>query len=138
MAVPFIPQMEAAECGAAALAMVMAHHGYHAPLSEIREACGVSRDGVSARGIVDAARGCCFEADAVHAEAADLPFLPTPAILHWEHRHFVVLERTGKGSIRLLDPAVGRLDLPAREAARRFSRSEERRVGKGGTIETAQ
>jgi ABC-type bacteriocin/lantibiotic exporter with double-glycine peptidase domain len=121
MAVPFIQQMEAAECGAASLAMVMAHHGYHAPLSEVREACGVSRDGVSARGIVDAARGWGFEADAVHAEAADLPYLPTPAILHWEHRHFVVLERTGRRSVRLLDPALGRLDVPVEEAERRFS-----------------
>ena len=52
--VPFIPQMEQAECGAACLAMVLARHGHHAPLPEVRLACGVSRDGASAAGLLRA------------------------------------------------------------------------------------
>src|SRR4051812_27556745 len=102
--VPFIPQMEVVECGAAALAMVLAAYGHHAPLSELRQDCGVSRNGVNATGIVEAARKLGLEADAVRAEVADLQAIPLPAILHWEFNHFVVLENvTNRGAVSL-DP----------------------------------
>jgi ABC-type bacteriocin/lantibiotic exporters, contain an N-terminal double-glycine peptidase domain len=109
--VPFIPQMEVVECGAAALAMVLAAYGHHAPLSELRQDCGVSRNGVNATGIVEAARKRGLESDAVRAEVADLQAIPLPAILHWEFNHFVVLESvTNRGAV-ILDPAVGRVEL---------------------------
>ena len=53
---PFVQQMEAVECGAASLTMVLRHFGHHAELAEVREVAGVSRDGVTAKSIVHAAR----------------------------------------------------------------------------------
>ncbi|HET8715544.1 MAG TPA: peptidase domain-containing ABC transporter, partial [Holophagaceae bacterium] len=83
--------------------------GRHVPLPEIRRACSVSRDGVNALAILRAARGQGLEAEAFRAEVDDLAELPLPAILHWEFRHFVVLERLHprKGAL-IVDPADGR------------------------------
>jgi ATP-binding cassette, subfamily B, bacterial len=106
--VPFIPQMEAVECGAASLAMVLAYHGHHAPLSEVRQACGIARDGSTAKNLVTAAETYGLEPSAMRLEPSDLEDLEGPAILHWEMNHFVVLERwTPTGSV-IVDPGVGR------------------------------
>ncbi|HTL97482.1 MAG TPA: cysteine peptidase family C39 domain-containing protein, partial [Holophagaceae bacterium] len=119
--VPYIPQMEAVECGAASLAMLLAHYGHHAPLSEVREACGVSRDGATALGILRAAEGYGLEAQAVSLELPALRDLPLPAILHWNFAHFLVLERlTPEGAI-LVDPASGRIHARQAELSRSFT-----------------
>lgn len=110
-AVPFIAQMETTECGAASLAMVLAYHGHHAPLSEVRGACGTSREGATAKALAQAARGYGCEAEGVRAGLEDLGALPLPAILHWRFRHFVVLERVRKRSVVIVDPAHGRVVL---------------------------
>ena len=80
--VPYIPQMEMVECGAASLAMVMAYHGRNVPLAEVRQACGVSRDGASALGIITGARANGFEAEGLRTDPEDLADVPLPAILH--------------------------------------------------------
>lgn len=119
--VPFIPQMESAECGAASLAMVMAYHGRHIPLVEVRQSCGVSRDGVTAYGILRAAREHGFEAEAVKAEVEDLASLPLPAILHWDFSHFVVLASIRASGYEVVDPALGSRKVRAAEFANRFT-----------------
>ena len=117
--VPFVQQMEAVECGAASLTMVLAAFGHHAPLSEVRSACGVSRDGVSAKAIVKAARRYGLRPKAKRLEPADLVPLRGPAILHWEMNHFVVFVRSDGDSIWINDPAIG----PRKVAAEDFDRS---------------
>lgn len=119
--VAFIAQMEAAECGAASLAMILAWHGHHAPLPEVRQACGVSRDGASARAIVAAARSYGLEAQGLRAEPDQLAQLPLPAILHWDFGHFLVLEGLDRRGPTLVDPARGRLRVDWAEAGRRFT-----------------
>ncbi|HEU4407502.1 MAG TPA: cysteine peptidase family C39 domain-containing protein [Polyangiaceae bacterium] len=112
---PFVAQMEETECGAASLAMVLGHFGHHASLAELREACGVSRDGASAAALVRAARERGLEAAAHRVEPEDLSEGPFPAILHWEFNHFVVLTEVSRRGLHLLDPAVGpRVVSPAR------------------------
>ena len=119
--VVYLPQMEVTECGAASLAMVLAYHGHHASLPEVRQACGVSRDGANALAIVRAARGYGLEAKGAKLGMEVLPQLPLPAILHWDFNHFLVLERlTGKKAI-LVDPACGRRTLSLEEVSRHFT-----------------
>ena len=113
--------MEVTECGAASLAMVLAYHGHHASLPEVRQACGVSRDGANAQAIVRAAEGFGLGAEGVKLELADLDQLPLPAILHWDFYHFVVLERLDRRKAILVDPAWGRRVVSLEELGRRFT-----------------
>ncbi|MCU1245820.1 MAG: transporter related [Acidobacteria bacterium] len=119
--VPFLAQMEVADCGAACLAMVLATHGHHAPLGEVRDACGLARGGATARRIADAARTYGLEVDAFRLEPEELGELVGPAILHWDMNHFVVLERAGSRGAVIVDPAIGRLDVSGEQLHRRFT-----------------
>ena len=113
--VPVIMQMEATECGAASLAMVLASWGRWVPLEKMRVDCGVSRDGSSALNIVKAARLHGLTARGGRVEAERLCELPCPCILHWEVNHFVVMTGCSRKRVYLNDPARGRVKMPLEE-----------------------
>lgn len=120
--VPTVLQMEETECGAASLGMVLAHFGRVVPLEELREACGVSRDGSNASAMLKAARGYGMQAKGYRrpfSKLAEGDLLPQ--ILFWRYSHWVVLEGYGKDGLLINDPAEGRRAIGVAEAERLYS-----------------
>ena len=110
--VPMVMQMEAVECGAASLTMILAHYGKWLPLEQVRADCGVSRDGSSAKSILRAARNYGLEAKGFRMEPEALEGTQ-PAIIHWNFEHFVVFRGFDKkGNACLNDPGSGPVKWP--------------------------
>ena len=120
--VPVIPQMEALECGAASLAMILAYHGRWVPLEQVRKDCGVSRDGSNASNVAAAARSYGLE---TRAKAYGPKLLRTngrfPCIIWWNYNHFVVLDGFKGERAVLNDPAQGRVVVSAEEFNESYS-----------------
>ncbi len=110
---PVIMQLEVLECGAASLAMIMAYYGKWVPLEQVRVDCGVSRDGSTAKNILQAARNYGFKAKGF---AYNVKLLKErakyPCIIHWNMSHFVVLNGFRGNKAIINDPAHGVMKIP--------------------------
>lgn len=120
--VPVIMQMEALECGAACLAMIMAYYEKWVPLEQVRVDCGVSRDGSNAKNVLLAARNYGFIAKGYRFEPESLKEEGEfPCIVHWNFNHFVVCDGFKNGYVYLNDPARGNLKVTEKEFDEAFT-----------------
>lgn len=120
--VPTIMQLEALECGAACLCMVMAYYGKWVPLEQARKDCGVSRDGSKAKNVVIAARNYGFKAKGFRCEVEGLKkSISYPCIIHWNFNHFVVLEGFKGNYAYINDPGRGEVKVSMDEFDRAFT-----------------
>ena len=120
--VPVILQLEALECGAACLAMVMAYYGKWVPLEQARIDCGVSRDGSKAKNIYKAALHYGFDVKAYSMSPESLKSEGTfPCIIHWNMNHFVVLNGFKGKYVYINDPARGTVKITWDEFDKAFT-----------------
>ena len=120
--VPIIMQMEALECGAACLAMVLAYYRKWIPLEQVRLDCGVSRDGSNMKNIYLAAQHYGLETHGYRMELENLKESASfPCIIHWDFNHFVVLDGFRGGKAVLNDPARGLVKVSMEEFDESFT-----------------
>lgn len=114
--------MEALECGAASLAMILAYYNKWIPLEQVREDCGVSRDGSNARNILRAARSYGLTAKGYRYEPEILRDKGKfPCIVHWEFNHFIVLNGFKGDKVYVNDPARGNYRMTMEEFDKGFT-----------------
>ncbi len=120
--VPVIMQLEALECGAACLAMILAYYNKWIPLEKVREDCGVSRDGSNLKNIYMAARQYGMEVHGYRMEIEGLKKKAAfPCIIHWNFNHFVVLCGFKGDKAVLNDPERGSIRISMEEFDRSFT-----------------
>lgn len=119
--VPVVMQMEATECGAASLCMILAHYGKWLPLEQVRLDSGVSRDGSNAGNLLKAARNYGLTAQGYRCSLEGVKKMALPLIIHWNFNHFVVLCGFRKNKAVLCDPARGRVEVGMEEFDQSFT-----------------
>lgn len=118
---PTVIQMEAVECGAASLGIILGYYGKFLTLEELRSSCSVTRDGVNALSILKAAEKYGLACDGHKLELEDLYEVPLPIIAFWDFNHFIVIEGFSKKYVYINDPASGPMRISYEELERSFT-----------------
>lgn len=134
MPFPFYRQLNAMDCGPTCLRMIARHHGRHYNTDSIRQKAGLGKRGVSLLGISETAEKMGFRTRGIQISFDKLKSVPTPAILHWNHNHFVVLVDIKRRSVKIADPAKGIVSFPAKEFERMWTTNKAEDQQRTGTV----
>ena len=118
---PIVNQTEAAECGLACLSMISCYYGFKVNLRELRKEFQISLKGSTLANLTEIARELNLESRALRLDLEEIKLLRTPAILHWNLNHFVVLKSANEKFIFIHDPAVGERKLSIKEVSKHFT-----------------
>jgi ATP-binding cassette subfamily C protein len=118
---PTLLQMEAVECGAASLGIILAYYGRIVPLATLWEECGVSRDGTNAWNLLQVAQRYGLKGNGLKASIEQLKTLRLPYIIFWNFNHFLVVEGLGKNRVYLNDPESGKRTVSMEEFDRSYT-----------------
>jgi ATP-binding cassette subfamily B protein RaxB len=118
---PEIHQAAATECGLACLAMIASYHGRQSDLNTLRREYPVSLKGATLRMVMDTAAKLGLAGRPLRLEIGHLRCLQTPAILHWDMNHFVVLRHVGRSVLTIHDPAFGVRRYSFAEVSKHFT-----------------
>ena len=118
---PVILQGDVAECGLACIAMILCHHGKQTDLVSIRQEYNVSTRGTSLRFLMEVAGDLGLISRPLRTEIESLKYINLPCMLHWNHKHFVVLKEIRGKKYILHDPALGLVNCDEQELSENFT-----------------
>lgn len=131
---PFYRQLDAMDCGPTCLRMVSKHHGKSYSLQYLRDRSYLDREGVSLKGISEAAESIGFRTMAVKVSYGNNPkepcllAAPLPAIAHWNQNHFIVVYKVTKDNVWIADPGAGKFKLPRKEFEKHWLSDQDKAI----------
>ena len=119
--IKYIEQMEQSECGLACLTMIMNYYNIPITLANLRDEYGSTKEGMTFKHLLQLSREKGMNGKAYQFNSNELTNDITPAIIHWENKHFIVLEKVNKSSFVIVDPAEGRKKITYSEFNEKFT-----------------